>query len=275
MNSGTLLDLSRTSDRRDVSAPAPPAPLSEQTVLLQVISRAAQDPSIDLDRMERLLTMHKELNAQRAEREFHAAMARFKKTAPKILKDKHVHFDSKKEGASSTDYWHATLGAVCEAIVGGLGEVGISHHWDLDRKDARIFVTCVLTHEGGHSTRTMLDGPPDTTGNKNPMQQVSSTITLLQRYTLLAATGMGTHDDDDGRAGGGGETQRATEPAPEGYDNWHADMTALADNGLENLSAAWASEHSAKFRRYVIKFDEAWWNGLKAKAAAIDKGAQS
>lgn len=221
---GSLIDLSRVSERRSDPAPVSPAQLSEQTVLLQVISRAAQDPSIDLDRMERLLTMHKELNAQRAEREFHAAMARFKKTAPKILKDKHVHFNSKDPNKASTDYWHATLGAVCEAIVGGLGEVGISHRWELDRKEARIFVTCVLTHEGGHFTRTTLDGPPDTSGNKNPMQQVSSTITLLQRYTLLAATGMGTHDDDDGRASGSGST---TEPTI--TEGQVADLQALLD----------------------------------------------
>jgi hypothetical protein len=45
-----------------------------------------------------------------------------------------------------------------------------------------------------------LSGEPDASGQKNKIQQVGSTVTYLQRYTLLALTGLATHDqDDDGR----------------------------------------------------------------------------
>lgn len=204
-------DAYRAREVATVAQPiATPPVLTEETVLLQIISRAAQDKTIDLDRMERLMVMHERMNAKRAEQQFEEAMARFKTTAPKILKDKHVYFESRKEGSTATDYHHASLGAVCEAIIGGLGEQRINHAWELERKEARIFVTCVLKGYG-HSTRTTLDGPPDTSGNKNPVQQVTSTITMLERYTLLAAVGMGTHDQPDATGTNGTPVEYITE----------------------------------------------------------------
>lgn len=243
-------------------------PLDESTVLLQVIARAAQDSSIDLDRMERLMEMQERLSAKRAEREFVDAMARFQQDAPKIIKDKRVYFESKNGGAT-TDYRHATLGAVCEAVLSGLGRVGISVSWVPEQKDARVHVTCVLTHRGGHSTRTSLNGPPDVSGNKNPMQQVSSTITLLERYTLLAATGLGTHDQDDDGSKGGETQNRHESAAPEGYEKWKADMTAVADEGIARLQDVWAAKDSGKFRGYAVTLDSGWWNTTKAKASKV------
>jgi hypothetical protein len=49
----------------------------------------------------------------------------------------------------------------------------------------------------GHSEETTLSAPSDTTGSKNPIQAIGSTITYLERYTLLALTGLATYDQDD------------------------------------------------------------------------------
>lgn len=198
------------------------APLEESAVLLQVIARAAQDTTIDIDRMERLIEIQQRLAAKKSERDFTDALARFQANAPVITKDKRVFFKS-RDGMTTTDYKHATLGNVSAAILAVLGREQIAVSWVPEQKDARIYVTCVLKHVGGHETRTQLNGAPDNTGNKNPIQQVCSTITLLERYTLLSATGMATHDqDDDGGGGGdpgadtGGGTQ--TDTGPKTYD---------------------------------------------------------
>lgn len=196
------------------------APLEESTVLLQVIARAASDTTIDIDRMERLIEIQQRLAAKKSERDFTEALARFQANAPVITKDKRVFFTSKNGGAT-TDYKHATLGNVSAAILAVLGREGISVSWIPEQRDARIYVTCVLKHIGGHETRTQLNGGPDTTGNKNPVQQVTSTMTMLERYTLLAATGMATHDqDDDGRGGGGTDNDQGgggDQPGPTTY----------------------------------------------------------
>ena len=60
-----------------------------------------------------------------------------------------------------------------------------------------IRVTCVLSHILGHSERVTLQASPDQSGGKNNIQAVGSTVTYLERYTLLAVTGLATAEQDD------------------------------------------------------------------------------
>ena len=156
-----------------------------------------------IDQMRDILALQREWEAGEAKKAYVAAMAQFKKNPPKILKDKRVYFES-KDGKSATDYWHAPLGNVAEAIIEGLALVGVSHSWKPERKGDRVHVTCTLTHEMGHSESIELDGPLDSSGNKNNIQQAMSTATYLSRYTLLMITGLAVKDeimpDDDGHS---------------------------------------------------------------------------
>jgi hypothetical protein len=149
----------------------------------------------DLDKLERLMAMQDKHNANLARMAFVDAMAQFKLNAPDIYKDKDVSFNG-------TTYSHASLGGICAVVIESLAKVGISHSWDQSQKDGMITVACILTHKQGHSERSQLEAPPDNSGKKNGIQQVSSTITYLQRYTLLGVCGLSTmdaKDDDDGR----------------------------------------------------------------------------
>ena len=78
------------------------------------------------------------------------------------------------------------------------------HAWDVAHEAGMISVTCTLTHSMGHSESvTMPPVAPDNSGKKNSIQQVASAITYLQRYSLLAITGLAAKDqDDDGIATG-------------------------------------------------------------------------
>jgi ERF superfamily protein len=124
-------------------------------------------------------------------RAFREAMAKFKDNPPKILKDKLVKF-------GGTEFVHATLDNVCECIVKALAGFGITHRWVPSQKDGQITVTCVLSL-GSYSEGTPLSAGADTSGSKNAIQAIGSTVSYLQRYTLLSATGMATEmPDDDG-----------------------------------------------------------------------------
>lgn len=214
----------------------------------------------DLERLQKLMDLQERWEANQARKAFVSAMARFKSEPLQILKTKQVNIPG---GAK---FAHATLADVVDGIVSSLSKYGLSHKWET-RQDQGITVTCILTHEAGHSERTVLTAPPDDSGKKNAIQQIASTVTYLERYTLMAACGLAAKDmDDDGR--GAGRPPKPEEPAPEGFDNWRADMTALADEGMEKLTATWASS-SPEFRRYVIKFDEQWWKETKARAAKV------
>lgn len=219
----------------------------------------------DLERLQKLMDLQERWEANQARKAFVSAMARFKSEPVQILKTKQVNIPG---GAK---FAHATLADVVDGIVSSLSKYGLSHKWET-KQDQGITVTCILTHEAGHSERTVLTAPPDDSGKKNAIQQIASTVTYLERYTLMAACGLAAKDmDDDGR--GAGKPPKPEEPAPEGYDNWKADMSALADDGMAKLTETWGKS-SPQFRRHVIKADEHWWSETKAKAVQADRKAQ-
>lgn len=214
--------------RTEAQAPATPA-----DIVLYAMQKGA-----DIAQIEKFMDLQMKWEADQARKAFVADMSEFKKSPPEIVKDKQVAFNG-------TSYMHATLGNVTEAIVSGLARCGFSHRWDTEQQGGNIIVTCILTHKLGHSERTSLSATKDDSGKKNNIQQMASTITYLQRYTLLAATGVATKDqsDDDG-AGAELDTRLA--------DEWIAKVKA-APSDAEVLNV--------------------WAVGAKAIEAAKDKHA--
>lgn len=143
--------------------------------------------------MRAMLDIQKEWEANEARKAYVADMAAFKLNPPEIFKTKHVSF-------SDTSYMHATIGDVNEKIVAALAQHGFSHRWETNQDGGTVIVTCTLTHRLGHSESNTLKAGADNSGKKNAIQAVCSTVTYLERYTLLAACGMATKDlpDDDG-----------------------------------------------------------------------------
>lgn len=147
----------------------------------------------DLDKLKGLMELQERWDANQARKAFHKAMAAFKVNPPKIDKDKTVNYQSSK---GVVKYDHASLGHVCEKINKALSEHGLSASWTT-KQNGKVIVTCKITHELGHSEETSLEANADDSGSKNSIQAIGSTITYLQRYTLLALTGLATDDQDD------------------------------------------------------------------------------
>jgi hypothetical protein len=59
---------------QDLPANVEQHPATDTGSLLQIISRAASDQSVDIDKMERLMAMHERLVARDAEQAFNAAL---------------------------------------------------------------------------------------------------------------------------------------------------------------------------------------------------------
>lgn len=156
----------------------------------------AMNSGASMEQLEKLLDLQMRHEANEARKAYVQDMAEFKKNPPAIIKDKTVAF-------SGTRYNHATLGAVTQAVAAGLAQHGFSHRWDTHQDKGEITVSCIITHRLGHSESIQMTARPDDSGKKNAIQQVASAITYLQRYTLMAATGVAAmEDDDDGRAAG-------------------------------------------------------------------------
>lgn len=178
------------------------APQTALTITPMQMLQIAVEQNADLEKLSKLMDLQERWEANEARKAFVTAMTAFKKTPPEIVKDTHVSF--KNRAGDETEYDHPTLDQVCAVIAPALAEHGLAHAWEMSQeKDGQITVTCIITHEGGHSKGVSLSGMPDTSGGKNAIQAVASTVTYLERYTLMAATGSAAKgQDDDGRGAG-------------------------------------------------------------------------
>lgn len=185
------------AEHQEVHRPIAPA-ITPMQMLQIAVERGA-----GLEQLDKLLSLQERWEANEARKAFVVAKAAFKAEAPSLSKNKHVGFKSRKQDATDTSYWHATLDHVAEQLSPVLSKNGLAYAWETQQSEGGLItVTCVLTHVMGHSERVSLRAGLDTSGNKNNIQAVGSTVTYLQRYTLLAITGMATTDQDNDGEGG-------------------------------------------------------------------------
>ena len=93
---------------------------------------------------------------------------------------------------------YADLFDVVKAITPALSKHGLSHSWKLtkDEKDW-MEITCFIRHNLGHSESVSMGAAPDAGPGRNAIQARGSAKSYLERYTLLAATGMAASDEDN------------------------------------------------------------------------------
>lgn len=237
---------------------ASPAVATDMTPA-QMLAVAVQQGA-DLDRLRQLMDLKDRWEAAEARKAFVLSMSAFKSDPVQIIKSKRADIPG---GAK---YSYATLADVYDGALAAMSRHGLSHRFSVKQDNALITVTCVVTHERGHSEEVTLSAPPDDSGKKNAVQQIASTVHYLERYTFLAATGLASKEvDDDAR---GARATAKVEDPPDGYGQWRADMQAVADMGLAQLTDTWGKS-KPEYRRYVVKFDESWWNDQKSRAGRV------
>lgn len=208
---------------------------SQQVVLSQPdkLIEMAITQGADMAQLEKLLDLKERYDKEEARKAFTAALAKFKNEDVFIVKDKRVSFTN--NDSTETSYTHASLGNIVKTAVPYLSKHGLSHRWDMNQGDGGVTVTCILTHEDGHSESTKLFSAPDTSGKKNPIQQIASAVTYLERYTFLAITGLAVEEqDDDGAA--------ANVPAIELITDEQSNImhSMITDNDIEmNIFMTW------------------------------------
>jgi hypothetical protein len=170
--------------------------------------------------LDKLLDLKIKHDKEMGRRAFTAAMAGFKGEVITITKDKQVAFND-------VSYMHATLGNIIKIATPFMAKHGLSHRWQTKQEGSQITVTCIVSHKDGHSEETSMTAQPDTSGKKNAIQQVASTITYLERYTFLAITGLAVEEQDD-------DAQAAEKPVSESIteDQANALHALITENDL-------------------------------------------
>lgn len=178
--------------------PAAAPIVSESTAIVAMIERAARDPNVDIDKMERLLQMQERVIDRQSKAAYAAALAQMQPELPVICER------GKIKVGNETRSTYALWEDINEAIKPVLAAHGFAISFRTGRQEDKIVVTGILSHREGHSEETTMHLPIDTSGSKNNVQAVGSSTSYGKRYTasaLLNLTSRG--EDDDGRAAGG------------------------------------------------------------------------
>lgn len=155
---------------------------------MEMLNRAVESGA-DIDMIEKLMNLQERWEANQARKAFDEAVAAAKADIPPIQRNATGH-NSKR---------YADFAAIAKVVDPIIGRHGLSYRFRTTQND-RISVTCVLSHKAGHSEETTLCGPADSSGNKNAIQAIGSTLTYLQRYSLVQMLGLAAAADDDGKA---------------------------------------------------------------------------
>lgn len=175
---------------------------SPAMAMVEAITRAASDPSVDAGKMERLWAIAKEAQAQQAEREYSEAMSAAQAEMPRIVK-------TALNKQTSSKY------AKLEHVIDQITPVYTKHGFSLSfgtadsPLDKHIRITCETRHAGGHKESSWYDQPIDDAGirgevNKTPTHGRGSALTYGRRYLTTLIFNLSIGEDDDGNMAGRG-----------------------------------------------------------------------
>lgn len=214
--------------------------------IMQVISRAASDPSTDVDKLERLMGMYERLEARKAQAEFAAALSAVQTDLPEIAERGQIKHSGKV--ISTYALWED----VARAIKPILQRHGLALSFRVDTSDNAVRVTGVLSHAAGHSESTQITLPSDTGGAKNAVQAVASSVSYGKRYVASALLNIVTHgEDDDGQKAAGPE--RVTEEQARNIESLIDEVGADRNKFLRYWKANSVSDIAAQAYEDVVK----------------------
>lgn len=235
------------------------------TGLLEVISRAARDPSVDIDKMERLIAMQERVQARDAEVAFSVAFAAMQPDLPSIARNGQIVH----KGQVISDF------AEWEDINRAITPVLSAHGFSLSFKPQpsgqgeRVSVTAILRHRGGHKDEATLSLPMDTSGAKNAVQSVGSTLSYSKRYAAILILNLTTEgDDDDGSKAGPKRQHDAPRdaPFPDGPARNKTELKAMGRDYWRDIEACEDDGQLAGLRNRALEAQlraamPTWWNG--------------
>jgi hypothetical protein len=195
----------------------PSAPISETSAFLAMIERAALNPAVDVDKMMKLMDMRDKFMERQAKVEFDAALAIMQPQLPQVDRNGRIVIYSKADreksgGPTPNDRpQQSTPYALWEDINAAIGPHLAEHGFALRfgtgmSPDGKITVTATLSHKGGHREETTITLQHDSSGSKNPIQAIGSSIAYGKKYTAglllnITSRAPGDSDDDGTKAG--------------------------------------------------------------------------
>lgn len=181
--------------------------VSQSVAMIQVIERAALNPEVDVDKMERLWLMKEKIDAKQFEIAFNVAMSKAQADMGRISADK-------QNNQTRSEY--ASYSAIDRALRPIYTANGFAISFDTGESPLPLHVRilCHVSHISGHSREYHVDMPADGKGAKGgdvmtKTHATGSAMSYGMRYLLkmIFNVAIGEDDDDGNKAG---EIQRIT-----------------------------------------------------------------
>jgi len=158
-----------------------------------------------IEKLEQILGLQERWEQSNAKKAFNRAMSHFQSILPVIEKLGVVDYTTAK---GRTFYQYAKLEDIARAIQPALKETGLSYRFKQLQEGGVIKVSCIVTHQDGHSDSTEISSTPDVSGGKDQLKSIASAISYLRRYTLTGILGIVVGgEDDEGEPAGEGKEQ--------------------------------------------------------------------
>ncbi len=230
----------------------------EADSIMSVISRSASDPSVDVGKLDRLLSMYERINAKNAEVAFSAAMSAAQSELRQVATD---------ASNPQTRSRYATYAAIDAALRPVYSRHGFAISFNTgDAPEGYVRVLCDVSHSAGHCKQYRIDIPSDGKGAKGGSvmtgtHAVGAGTSYGMRYLLkmIFNVAIGEYDLD-----GNEPAQRPEVPADL--------LNAAREQALKGTAAyhAYFSMLTKEQRKALLPEHES----LKAAAVAADKGAE-
>lgn len=170
------------------------------TDLLQNVIRAARDPGVDVDKMERMVQLYERITARQAEMDFNEALRGVQSKIPPVVKTSRN---------PSTNSGYVKMEHIQDIVNPILFDHGFSLSYGTDQSSLQNHygVTALLAHSNGHSRLYRCDVPADTHGpkgqqNKTATHGFGSAVSYGQRYLVKLIFNIRLiGEDDDGNRG--------------------------------------------------------------------------
>lgn len=187
-----------SDDNAIVQHVAPVLARETATSMLDVIARAATDPTVNVEKLERLLAIQERLLAAQMRTAFFAALSALEAELPQVAKSGHVIVN----GALRSKF--ARIEDIDTAIRPLCKEHGFAFSFDSESTPQGIKFSCTMSHRDGHTETKTMWLPSDKGPGRNDVQAVGSATSYARRYLLQMHLHLVTRDEDDDGNGGGG-----------------------------------------------------------------------
>jgi hypothetical protein len=187
------------STAKQIQAASPaPAP-AEQGALVSMIERAARDPAVDMDKLERLVLMQERMLLSAAELRFNEAMALAQAEMGRIATD---------ASNTQTKSRYATYAAIDRVIRPIYTKHGFALSFDTEdgAPQDHVRIICFVSN-GGFTRKYKADMPADGKGAKGgdvmtKTHAMGAGMQYGQRYLVKLIFNLAIGTDDDGNAAG-------------------------------------------------------------------------